>query len=162
MHAVFLSGPINAGKSTVGELLSRMVPDGIFLDGDDFAPPDQPFERRIVVALARLVEAVIQKSQDGRVVVAAYPLSPRDWAAVTEALARHRFDAACVTLAPPLEVALASRGSRTLTQWERTRIAEMYREGLARPPFGLVIDNAGEAPDATARRIHRALDLPSR
>ena len=159
VHAVFVSGSINAGKSTVAALLSRMVPDGLFLDGDDFAPSDQPFEKRIVIGLARLVEAALVESGKGRLVVVAYPLSAADWAAVTDAFARHRLDTRCITLAPPLSVALTNRGGRALSDWERSRIAEMYELGFARPSFGLIFDNSGEAPEATARRIHRALDL---
>lgn len=161
VHAVFVSGPINAGKSTVATQLSRMVPHGLFLDGDDFAPPDQPFETRIVVGLARLVETALVESGKGRLVVAAYPLSAVDWAAVADAFARHHLDARCVTLAPPLSVALTNRGTRVLSDWERNRIREMYELGFARPSFGLIFDNSDEMPEATALRIRRALDLPA-
>lgn len=161
MNAVFVSGPINSGKSTIAALLSRLVPEGRFLDGDDYSPRDQPFEKRIVIGLARLVEAALLEAGKGRMVVAAYPLSASDWLSASEAFARHHLDARCVTLAPPLAVALTNRGGRTLSDWERNRIAEMYQLGFTRPSFGLVFDNSGEMPEATARRIHRALGLPA-
>ncbi len=161
MNAVFVSGPINSGKSTVAALLSRMVPEGRFLDGDDYAPRDQPFEKRIVIGLARLVEAALLEAGKGRMVAAAHPLSAADWTAVAEAFTRHRVEARCVTLAPPLALALTNRGSRALGDWERNRIAEMYELGFERPSFGLILDNSGETPEATARRIHRALGLPA-
>jgi hypothetical protein len=161
VNAAFLSGSINSGKSTVGALLSRMVSNGLYLDGDDFAPSSEPFERRIVVALRRLIEATIKNATEGKFVIAAYPLSDRDWSAVTQAMGEHGLAAACVTLSPPLDVALVDRGTRRLTDFERTRIREMYREGYARPSFGLIVNNAGETPEATARRIHHALGLPA-
>ena len=32
---VIVSGPINAGKSTVARQLSRLVPDSLYIDGDN-------------------------------------------------------------------------------------------------------------------------------
>ncbi|EPZ89745.1 hypothetical protein K562_20759 [Burkholderia cenocepacia] len=46
--------------------------------------------------------------------------------------------------------------ARALTDWERNRIAEMYREGYAARPFSeMVLDTSAATPDACAARIAR-------
>jgi len=63
-----------------------------------------------------------------------------------------------VTLAPPEAAAASNRGARALTDWERQRIAEMYREGYAARRFSdCVIDTSGTSVDACAREIARRL-----
>ena len=54
----------------------------------------------------------------------------------SEATAIHTF-----TLAPRLDVALANRGRRKLTEEERERIRVHYAMGVHDPAFGDVIDN---------------------
>ncbi|CAB3657464.1 Shikimate kinase [Achromobacter aegrifaciens] len=59
-----------------------------------------------------------------------------------------------VTLAPSLAAAQSDRGGRVLTDWERERVAQMYREGYATRPFSdLVLDTSGTDAQTSARQI---------
>src|SRR5258708_1729418 len=127
LDAIFLSGPINAGKSTVGRLLSQSIPESVFIDGDDLAPMGVPLAQKIPVVSRRLVEAVAEHARLRRLVVAAYPVSREDWRVVVGDMTSRELQGQFVTLAPRIEVALSERGGRVLDDWEMRRIPEMYR-----------------------------------
>jgi hypothetical protein len=145
LTVIHINGPINSGKSTVGQALSRLLPDAVFVDGDDHdAPDDAPLTARVQAALRRL-EAHIAGAR-GCYLVAAYPYqaSYKRLEAASEARGA-RF--LVLTLAPPVEVALTDRGTRKLSPEEKERIVEMYQEGYhARPFSSLVLDTAGLTP----------------
>jgi Mg-chelatase subunit ChlI len=55
LNVIHLNGPINSGKSSVGRALAGLLPDAVFIDGDDHdAPGDAPLGTRIQVALRRI------------------------------------------------------------------------------------------------------------
>jgi len=67
-----------------------------------------------------------------------------------------------VTLAPPEAIASSNRGTRALTDWERQRIAEMYREGYAARAFSdCFVDTSKASADACATEIARRAALPA-
>jgi hypothetical protein len=73
LTVVHLNGPINSGKSSVGQALSGLLPNAVFIDGDDHdAPRDAPLATGIKAALHR-IEAHIARAKDGYLIVA-YPL----------------------------------------------------------------------------------------
>jgi hypothetical protein len=138
-----VSGPINSGKSTVGSALARLLPDASFIDGDDHeAPDDAPLAARVVAALLRIEDhiATVECSH----LVVAYPVDQSGYERLRTACERRPARFLVVTLAPPIEVALADRGGRRLTDEERQRIAEMYEEGYhARHFSDFVLDTSG-------------------
>ncbi|HHX4058676.1 MAG: shikimate kinase [Burkholderia contaminans] len=153
LTVIHLNGPINSGKTTIGVALARVLPDARFIDGDDHdAPEDAPFDVQWAIALERLVTQITHARE--RHLVIAYPIGEPEF---------ERLRAACdacgarlyvVTLAPPEAIASSNRGSRALTDWERNRIAEMYREGYASRPFSqMVLETSDATPDACAARI---------
>ncbi|WP_221938689.1 hypothetical protein [Mycobacterium sp. KBS0706] len=156
MDIICINGPINAGKSTVGRRLAALLPGAAFVEGDDHGAPDGiGLDATIAAALAR-IEALIAAATGDLVI--AYPLRPLDHARLAAAAGRRGARLFTATLAPPIAVALADRGGRTLSAEERDRIVEMYAEGYAGPAFSnLVLDNAGLTPDQAAAAIAEAL-----
>ncbi|MDQ8034219.1 shikimate kinase [Bordetella genomosp. 1] len=150
---IHLNGPINAGKSTIGPRVAALLPQGVWIDGDDLAGPDDlPREAQWEQAHARLAEA-IAALRVGTLVLG-YPMDQalyeRLHAAAQEAGAR----LLVVTLSPPLDVALSDRGERRLTPEERARVAEMYEQGYPSRPFSdLVLNTARLSPDECAEDI---------
>ncbi len=151
-----INGPINAGKSTVAKLLAQKVSGGIYVDGDDLAAGGIPLEEKIPLVLDRIIETA--RAAAGRHIFVAYPLRLEDWRHLEHALGATGIEAICVTLAPPIAVALSDRPGRSLSEKERRRIREMYDEGYHQRPFSRVIcDNGEDTPEQTAERIFEAL-----
>lgn len=152
LTVIHLNGPINSGKTTIGLALARVLPDARFIDGDDHdAPEDAPFDVQWAIALERLVTQIANARE--RHLVIAYPIGDPEFERLRAACEARLF---VVTLAPPEAIASSNRGSRALTDWERSRIAEMYREGYASRPFSrMVLDTSDATPDACAARIAR-------
>ncbi len=158
LTVVHINGPINSGKSTLGQALSGLLPDARFIDGDDHgAPDDAPLPIRIEAALRR-IEAHIVNATGGYLIVA-YPLEWVSYERLKAAAARRRARLLVLTLAPPMEVALSHRGARVVSPAERERIAEMYEEGYHSRAFSdLVLDNSRLSIEAAAEKA-RAMIL---
>ena len=62
---VIVSGPINAGKSTVARQLSRLVPDSQYIDGDNLAPIDLPNVQKWATAIELISQATLSIAQTG-------------------------------------------------------------------------------------------------
>jgi RNase H-fold protein (predicted Holliday junction resolvase) len=146
LTVIHLNGPINSGKSSVGLALAELLPNAIFIDGDDHnAPDDAPLG-------VQRIEAQIAKA-DGDFLIVAYPLDQAHYSQLQAATERRGARLLVLTLAPPLEVALSDRGDRKLTLGERERIIEMYEEGYQTRPFSdAVLDTAGRTPEQSAKQ----------
>ncbi|VWC15180.1 shikimate kinase [Burkholderia aenigmatica] len=153
LTVIHLNGPINSGKTTIGLALARVLPDARFIDGDDHdAPEDAPFDVQWAIALERLVTQIAIARE--RHLVIAYPIGETVFERLRAACDARDARLFVVTLAPPEAVASSNRGSRALTDWERQRVAEMYREGYAARAFSdCVIDTSKASADACAREI---------
>ncbi|MFH5255066.1 shikimate kinase [Burkholderia semiarida] len=162
LTVIHLNGPINSGKTTIGRALARVLPDARFIDGDDHdAPESAPFDVQWAIALERLVAQIAQAR--ARHVVIAYPIGEAEFERLRTACAARDARLFVVTLAPPEAVAASNRGTRALTDWERQRIAEMYREGYASRRFSdCVIDTSNASPDVCATEIARRVARPAR
>ena len=158
LKVIVISGPINAGKSTVARLLALKFPGGIYVDGDDLAAGGMPLEEKIPLVLDGIVDAA--RAARGRHIFVAYPLRSEDWRRLERELGATGIETICVTLAPPIAVALSDRPGRSLSEKERRRIHEMYDEGYYQRPFSRAIcDNGEETPEQTAESIFGALGL---
>ncbi|OED13836.1 AAA family ATPase [Burkholderia sp. A2] len=161
LTVIHLNGPINSGKTTIGRALARMLPDARFIDGDDHdAPEDAPFDVQWAIALERLVTQIALARE--RHLVIAYPIGEAEFERLRAACDARDARLFVVTLAPPEAVARSNRGARVLTDWERQRIAQMYREGYASRAFSdCVIDTSSASAEGCATEIARRVALPA-
>ncbi|RQZ19919.1 shikimate kinase [Burkholderia sp. Bp9031] len=159
---IHVNGPINSGKTTIGRALARVLPDARFIDGDDHdAPEDAPFDVQWTIALERLVMQIANASE--RYLVIAYPIGAAEFDRLRAACDARDARLFVATLAPPEAVAASDRGTRALMDWERQRVAEMYREGYAARAFSdCFVDTSKASADACAAEIVRRAALPSR
>jgi len=157
LTVIHLNGPINSGKSSVGQALADLLPGAVFIDGDDHdAPDDAPLCTRIQVALRRIETRIAEATGDYLIV--AYPLDQAHYDQIRVASERREARLLVLTLAPPLEVALSDRGARRLNPGERERIIEMYEEGYqARAFSNAVLDTAGLTPEQSAQQVAEAV-----
>lgn len=161
LTVIHLNGPINSGKTTIGLALSRLLPDARFIDGDDHdAPEDAPFDVQWAIALERLVTRIALARE--RHLVIAYPIGEAEFERLRAACDTRDARLFVVTLAPPEAVARSNRGARVLTDWERQRIAQMYREGYASRAFSdCVIDTSSASANVCATEIARRVAFPA-
>jgi hypothetical protein len=145
---IVVSGPINAGKTTIGRALAKAIDGAVFIDGDDHqAPEDAPLALRIEAGLKRLSEEIAGNPAPWLVI--AYPLRDEDHERLLDVAQTREARLLTVTLAPPLEVCLSDRGRRALDDGERARICEMYTEGYHQRAFSdLVVSSASSVEAA--------------
>lgn len=157
LTVIHLNGPINSGKTTIGVALAHLLPDACFIDGDDHdAPDDAPLHAQWAIALERLVHRIATAHE--RYLVLAYPIGDAEYAGLRAACDARHARLFVATLAPPQAIAASDRGTRTLTEWERQRIAEMYREGYASRAFSdCFIDTSTASVDTCAADIARRI-----
>jgi hypothetical protein len=77
-HAIFLNGPIGAGKTTLGRALAERLAGG-FIDGDDVSDPSRPWYCSILRTSQSIIRTGAAMLDDADVVVIAYPLGCVNW-----------------------------------------------------------------------------------
>ena len=152
-HAIFLSGPIGAGKTTLGRAVAGKM-GAAFLDGDDFADHRRPWFASTLSTSQRIANAALGALQAGRVAVVAYPLRRTNYVYFRRCMtdAGHRL--IVVTLRASVASILAATRGRQFDAGERGRIAKMIEEGYADRPFSdLIVDTDAGGFDETVETL---------
>jgi adenylate kinase family enzyme len=152
---IFLNGSINAGKSTVSKLLVKELPNTALLEIDALREMVDwmPLHDSIPLNLENAASIIRNFVKRGLNVVVPYPLSQKDYEYMMSKLNDLDTVIRTFTLAPKLEKTLTNRGTRELTDWEKTRIQQQYEKRIPDPSFGEVIDNSEQSPEETAGHI---------
>ena len=166
---IFLSGPIGAGKTTLGRALGERI-GGAFIDGDDHSDPEHPWYCSILRTSAAIVRTGLAMLDGKPALVIAYPLDCIAWIYF-----RRKFEAAGIA---PLFVSLqasfaaitSQERGRSFSSEEKERIQAMIAEGYGARPFSdLVVNTDGPTfaailaqLEAGIRRVaqNRSLQLP--
>jgi chloramphenicol 3-O-phosphotransferase len=149
--AIWLNGAINSGKTATAKALQTLVPRTAHVEVDslnafiDWMPLEDsiPIDLENAVAVANVFLAY------GLNVVVTYPLSTACYARIADRLT---LPLRLFTLRPPLETCLQDRGRRSLSDWERQRIAYHYNGGIDLD-IGIAIDNSSMTAAECAARI---------
>lgn len=158
---IFLNGSINAGKSTVAKLLAKDLPNTALVEVDVFHDMIEwmPIDRAVPLNLENAVSVIKNFVSRELNVVVPYPLSQQNYDRVMDELEDTGVEIYIFTLAPKLEKALDDRGTRKLTDWERSRIQHHYDIGIHNPSFGEIIDNSDQDPEETKNYILSRIKL---
>ena len=154
-RAILLSGPINAGKTTVSRLLARHLAGSAHVEGDALRAfvSWMPLEESIPLTLSNLADVSRNFLEGGHHVIVDYLLGADDHARLLAALEPVADTVHSFVLAPPLHVALRDRGGRKLDERERGRIRELYDQRIHEPGFGICLDTAELTAEQTAQEI---------
>ena len=152
-HAIFLNGPIGAGKTTLGRGLAERLGAG-FIDGDDHSDHSKPWYACIRTTSARIVQVGFEMLATHTAVVIAYPLGCSSWIYYRRKFGDAGVKPLFVTLRASYENIVAASRGRQFTPWEHERIATMLREGYdARSFSDLIFDTDKSGFDDTLARL---------
>jgi len=161
MRIININGPINSGKSTVSKLLKEKLPNCFFIEVDDLLADEEQeklnlsreegwAERRKRLAQIIAREKTTQRYEN---IIFAYPMTDKiyhQWKSWEDENTKF----ISITLAPDIEICLQNRGTRELSEAEKSRIKQMYKEGYHCSEFAdLIIDNSKQKPEETTESI---------
>lgn len=152
---IFISGSINAGKSTVAKILAQKLERVSVIEVDFFHEfaPWMTIQEASMIKMALTIKAIREFIAQQCNVIIPYPLSQKNHDHLMRELRDVGEQIFVFTLSPQMDVALVNRGSRELSSWEKERIAYHYQSGIATPKFGMIIDNSMQKPEETANMI---------
>lgn len=141
-HAVFLEGPIGAGKTTLGRALAEQL-QGHFIDGDDHSDPDGPWFCSSYRTSKRVLHAGLKALQKNRTIIVAYPLRRVNWIYFNRRFKEASVTPSFVSLSATYEEIVSERRGRVFSDTERARIRTMISQGYGRRPFSDLILQTG-------------------
>ena len=156
-HVIFLSGPIGAGKTTLGrELAARL--EGVFLDGDDFSRSDLPWYACILQTSRGILRAGIAGVEQKGISVVSYPLGCINWIYFKRSFEDRGVQTTFVSLRASFSSIVDEGRGRVFSDIERQRIRDMIEEGYdARPFSDLTFDTDIASFDETLANIERGV-----
>jgi len=138
--AIFLSGPVGAGKTTLGRALAERLSAG-FIDGDDLSDPDRPWYCSSLQTSREIVQSGLEVLRHTPIVVIAYPLRCTNWIYFRRKIENEGAMPLFVTLRASFSSIVDVRRRRAFSRDERARIRVMIAEGYDSRPFSsLVLD----------------------
>ena len=161
MRIININGPINSGKTTVSKLLQEKLPNCLFIEVDELLSDKEQKKLNLsreegwAERLKRLNAVITQEKKLRRYenIIFAYPMTDKtyyQWKLWEDENTKF----ISITLAPDMEICLQNRGTRELSEAEKSRIKQMYQEGYHCSEFAdLIIDNGKQKPEETAESI---------
>lgn len=152
---IFISGPINSGKTTVSRILERKIKNLAVVEVDDLKKMIEwmPLVNAMSIDLKNMISLVKSFTENGLNTVVTYPIRKRDYKYIMKNLEGLKQKIYFFTLSPKIETALKNRGERKLTYWDVRKIKHHYKLGIASPSYGEIIDNTDQTPEETAEII---------
>ncbi|MBQ7660047.1 MAG: GNAT family N-acetyltransferase [Alphaproteobacteria bacterium] len=161
MKIININGPINSGKTTISKLLQEKLPQSLFIEVDDLLSDDEQENLKLsreqgwAERLQRLDKIIVQEKNLRRYdnIIFAYPMTDKtyhQWKLWEDKNTKF----INITLAPNMDVCLQNRGTRELSETEKTRIEQMYQEGYHCSNFAdFIINNTQQTPQETLQKI---------
>lgn len=139
-YAIFFSGPIGAGKTTLGRAVAVRL-GAKFVDGDDYSDPGRPWYASSLGTSRRIAAEAISALAGGASVIIAYPLRRTNFVYYRRVIGDAGYRVIVVTLRARRDAILAPERGRVFDEGERIRIGEMIEQGYSDRSFSdLVVD----------------------
>ena len=152
-HAIFLSGPIGTGKTSLGRMLAEKL-GGAFIDGDDHSDAGRPWYCSILRTSRAVLRTSLAVLEDRPLVVIAYPLGCTTWVFYKRGFGDAGVRPLFVNLRASFEEIVSPARGRVLIDEELARIKVMIREGYSDRQFGdLAIDTGDRSLEFTLQHL---------
>ena len=132
--AIFLSGPIGSGKTTLGRMLAQAL-GAVFVDGDHHSDQHKPWFASSLSTARSIVRTVREETINGSDVVVAYPLRCLEWIFYRRRLAEWDTRTIFVSLGASYDAIASPNRGRAFSSDELTRIKEMIAQGYGARSF---------------------------
>lgn len=133
-YAIFLSGPVGAGKTILGRALAKRLSIE-FIDGDDFSDPSHPWYCSILQTSKAIVQMGMTILKNSDAVIIAYPLGCINWVYFKRKFGDAGVRPFFVSLRASYSSIVDQRRGRTFSSEEQDRIQIMIAEGYGARPF---------------------------
>ena len=152
---IIINGTMNAGKSTVAQILATSLKKTALLEIDYvYKMIDwMPINDAVQLNLKNAISLIKNFSTEGIDSIIPYPLTKKNFEFLFSELENLDHDIYTFTLLPAENVVLKNRGTRELDGWEIESIKEHYRRGVYSPEHSIIIDNSTMSPQETAQLI---------
>lgn len=153
-YFIWISGPINAGKSTVAKHLAGKIHYAVNIETDalsDACPLD--IDEQLDFIIEDALALAMNWINRGFIPVINGPLYGKEADYMMERARRTGLHPLLINLTPALSRVLVNRGNRELDDWERRRIAYMYEQKINEPAHGYRIDNGEQTVAQTVEHI---------
>lgn len=156
-YAIFLSGPVGVGKTTLGRGLAGRLTAG-FIDGDDLSAPGRPWYCSIHTTSKAIVREGLASLRQTPAVVIAYPLGCVNWIYYRRHFAEAGVRPYFVSLRASYPSIVAADRHRTFSEQEHRRIKVMIDEGYGERRFSdLVFDTDRQDFTTTLNQLEQSI-----
>jgi uridine kinase len=150
---IFISGPLNSGKSTTASELKRLLKKSVILEPDTLRTfiAEMPIDEAIPIVLEMTIAVIEALEKKKLYVIIPYPISKQNHQLFIDRL--HGIRKYFFVLNPKKDAIKNGRGKRKLIKWEKQRILRHYKTGIHNPGFGFEIDNTRKRQKEVAKLI---------
>jgi hypothetical protein len=144
-YFVWISGPINSGKSTLARSLCGRLGRAVNIELDTLAAFESTLQ--IDQKLALIIQDGLDLARNWAsrqfVPVLNWPIYGNELRFLLNCSAKINLEPIIFNLVPSIDIVKTNRGQRALEQWELERIEYLYSAcGMGSPTFGYSIDNS--------------------
>jgi hypothetical protein len=142
---IWISGPINSGKSTVASHLTEKLGRAVNLELDALAAFAQclPIDQKLEFVIQDGLDVACNWAGRGFVPILNWPVYGQELTFMISYAAKVGLNPILFNLTPSLDIAKSNRGERILEAWERDRIDYLYAVGqMGTPTWGHHLDNS--------------------
>lgn len=161
-YFIWLSGPINAGKSTIARRLCENIHNTVNIELDalsDFSSLN--IDEQLDFVIKDAIDLARNWVGRGFVPVLNWPLYGKEADYMVKCAKAAELRPVLINLTPDMARVLQNRGGRALEDWELERIRYMYAQNINDPVHGYRINNGEQTIEETVACILQLLSRGS-
>lgn len=158
---IWISGPINSGKTTIAELLAKRLHKAVNIELDILCSFEThlDIDKKLHFIIQDAIDLAANWVERDYLPILNWPIYKNEVGFMFEYAKYYRIQPILINLTPEIDIVKKNRGSRNITETELQRIDYMYHIcDINNPQYGYKIDNSILTPDKTIGEILNILD----